>query len=281
MKLPRIFLFIAIGMASVGLASAASYSTNFENYNLTNLASQNKGWVINDPTSGVAVGANTSGWNPAFGFGTRAASLGFVAPVQQSTVYVSHPASVPLVGNGYTTFSVMFNIVDSDTAWGDGAESRDVFGFRLADGSGNNMFSLFLTPTAQVANPENVTAFHNYSWSTGNGPQIAALAPPDPNYPVRLSAKEGSYYTVTISFITSGDDVNFTGNINGDVFGGTLPGLAGDSVEHIGAFMTPTIPLNPGSNQLIFDNISMVPETSSALLGLLGASLALVRRRRI
>ena len=36
----------------------------------------------------------------------------------------------------------------------------------------------------------------------------------------------------------------------------------------------------PGSNMLIFDGVSLVPEPSSMLLGLLGTSLAFVRRRR-
>jgi hypothetical protein len=277
MKLTRTFLLMLTGMGSlVGVASGASYSTDFNTgYALAaNLAGQN-GWVINDPTPYASAIAGLGGvW------GSRTATLGYVSPVIQNTVYVSHPTSVPLVGNGYTTFSAMFQVVDSDSGYGAGAEARDVFGFRLQDGSGNNVFSFYLTPYDQDPIPENDTAYNTYSWSTGAGPQTNVLVPPA--YVPARSAQENFAYTVTISFATSGADVAFTGNVNGDTFSGLLPGLAGVSVQKVGAFWTPTNgPASPGSNQLLFDNISMVPEASSALLGLLGASLALVRRRRI
>lgn len=270
MKLTRTFLLMLTGMGSLtGLASGASYSTDFTGYTPgANLAGQS-GWVINDTTPYASSVLGIGGvW------GSRTGSLGYVSPVIQNTVYVSHPTSVPLVGSGYTTFSAMFQVIDSDAGYGAGAEARDTFGFRLQDGSGNNVFSFYLTPFDQDPDPILDTAYHTYSWSTGAGPKTDVL--------IGHSAQELFAYTVTISFATSGSDVTFTGNVNGDTFGGLLPGLAGVSVEQVGAIWTPLNgPSDPGSNQLLFDNISMVPETSSALLGLLGASLALVRRRRI
>jgi hypothetical protein len=279
MKLPRFFLSMLAGISSLaGVASGASYSTNFAGYILgEDLVGQN-GWISNDTTADVAVIAGLGTvW------GSRSATLGYVAPVIQDTVYVSHPCSVPLVGNGYTTFSAMFQVVDSDSGNNGigetGAENRDVFGFRLQDGAGNDVFTFRLNPFDQDALPEEDTNYNLYSWTSDSvvGEQQVLRTP------LIRSAQESFAYTVTISFATSGADVNFTGTINGvDPFYGTLPGLAGVSVQQVGAIWDPTFgPSAPGSNFMIFDNISMVPETSSALLGLLGASLALVRRRRI
>jgi hypothetical protein len=54
----------------------------------------------------------------------------------------------------------------------------------------------------------------------------------------------------------------------------------GDIVE-FGAFWQPTSSFeDPGSNYMLFDNVNLIPEPSSALLGLLGASFAFLRRRR-
>jgi hypothetical protein len=257
MKAPYYLSIILAGVVFVaGDVSGASYSTDFSGYALDAELAGQDGWTINDstPDASMVLGLGTV-------WGSRTASLGFVAPLEASSVYVSHPVSAPLTGNASATFSVMFQVVDSDSSYnenpGDGAEARDTFGFRLEDGSKNNLFSLFLTPFDQDAKPEDDTAFHTYSWSTGNGPKTDVLIPPD--FSPRRTAQENFAYTFSISFATSGADLAFTGNINGDKFSGTLTGLGGTSIERLGAFWNPLNgPDAPGTNQLLFDNVSLV-----------------------
>jgi len=78
----------------------------------------------------------------------------------------------------------------------------------------------------------------------------------------------------------AGNDVAFAATVGGSAFNGIIPNAASSGIATFGAFWETSNPTNPGSNHMMFDNLSLVPEPSAALLGLLGASFALVRRRR-
>jgi hypothetical protein len=273
----RSFALLSIAAAIIASsAQGAVYNYNFESFVPGNIHGQ-QGWEVDatgDSNPGAIVGT--------FGFwGSRAASIGWSTGLSKPSVYVSHAASTPLLGTVGTpdaTFSVLFQIYDSDSFNGTDPKAavRDVFGFRLEDGSGNNLFSLFFTPYDQDPTPENDTAYNTFSYSTGAGPAIPVL-----NSPL-VSAQEGQSYTFSLAFSPSGvNDVAFTGDISGDSFSGVLPGLATSTIGRFGAFWNTSDAAEPGSNQMLFDGVTLIPEPSSALLGLLGASLALVRRRRI
>ncbi len=263
-------------MASfASVASGAVFMFDFESYSVTDLAGQDS-WVINDatPATSSVLAMNNLTWGSS-----RAGSVGFVSPVIATSPYVSHAVDTPLVGSVNATFSVLFQVVDSDSGYGAGAEARDQFGFRLEDGSGNNLFSFFLSPFDQDPAPEGDTEFNLYSWSTGAGPINQVLQDPGDTW----SSEEDHAYTLTVAFSPSGmSDVAFDADVNGKHFYGTLPGQSAASIKELGAFWNPLNgPTDPGSNFLVFDGVNLVPEPSAALLALLGASAGLVRRRRI
>ncbi|MCX6875192.1 MAG: leucine-rich repeat domain-containing protein [Verrucomicrobia bacterium] len=247
MQKPSPLLIAVFAIATLADSACGSdYVTDFSSFTLGEMNGK-QGWIVSDPTANAGAIIGIGGpW------GSRCASLGYVAPILNDHVYLSHAATTPLVGRANASFSVLFQVVDSDSGYGGGSEARDTFGFRLENAAGANLFSFFLTPFDQDPTPENDTAFHKFSWSTGDATPTAALAP--------LAAREAFAYTFKIAFAPSGvNDVSFIADINGDSFSGMLTGMAGEMIGEFGAFW---IPLNgaraPGSNFLIFDNVSLV-----------------------
>lgn len=274
MQQPNSFLYTLLAISSLAVpAFGTSYYTNFDGYNSAiNLAGQN-GWLTNDSndTSGLQNLGNE--------WGSRSAYIGFATP-SVSNVYVYHGTSTPLVdtvGDADATFSSLFRVIDSDSNGGLDSGQRDTFGFRLENGSGANLFSFFLTPNAQVANPEaGLPAYHTYSWSTGNNVPTVVL-------PGNGSLENGNSYLFTVNFFQgAGSNVDFTASVGNQSFSGVLPNANTEVIANFGAIMNSYQgnAATSGSNYMNFDNVSLVPEPSSALLGLLGASFAMGRRRR-
>lgn len=266
---------LAITLAALPcMSEAVVYTTDFSGYALGEMVGQD-GWTANDlTTADVGSIINAGGvW------GSRTGTTGFVAPVTRPDLYVSRNVADVSLLTGSTSFSVLYQVIDSDSGYGAGAEIRDTFGFRLENAAGDNLFSFFLNPFDQDAVPENDTAFHTFSWSTGNNAPTVALN--------GLASQELFAYTFTISFFDAGGtNVGFNASINGDSFSGTLNGLASESIGRIGATwnLTDTTEVNGeyfgGSNFLLFDNVTLVPEPSTTLLvGLAGIGLALRRKR--
>jgi len=256
--------------AFAGSSHATVYIDNFNSgYVVGDMNGQN-GWVSSDPTADVGYVQVLGG-----SWGAHSASIGFVSPILNDNVYLSHAASTPLIGDGVdASFSAKFQVVDSVSDYGGGSEARDKFGFRLESTTGANLFTFFLNPTSQVADPENQTEFNSYSWSTGAGAPTVALA--------GLGSEETYAYTLTVNFFyAGGTNVGFNADINGSGFSGVIPGGATQSIGSFGAIWnTLNNHTAPGSNFMVFDNVSLIPEPTSGLLGLLGASFVFVRRRR-
>lgn len=268
------FVVSSFAFLSLTAASTASvYYTSFNGFSLADLDGQG-GWSadVSTPDAGYVQSIAGSPWNG------RAASIGYVDPLSATSAYVSHAASTPLIGGVNATFSALFQVQDSDEGFGAGAEARDTFGFRLENATGDNLFSFYLNPDSQVSDPSVQTAKHGFSWSTGLGAPTVVLP--------GLFAIENNAYTFTIAFNDAGGgNVGFNADVNGVGFSGVLTGLASEEIAEFGAFWNPLDTtfdpeINPGSNFMIFDEVNLVPEPSSALLGLLGASFAFLRRRR-
>jgi hypothetical protein len=277
----------AVNLALAGSLCAAGYYTDFEDFDygdMTTPPNSAKGWTINDSAPDASF-IQFAGSAPIWG--GASATLGYVAPLQNTQIYLSRAVSVPLTTGTGTTFSTKFQVVDS-VSGANGAGARDTFGFRLQNTTGDNLFSFYLNPFDQDPTPQTDTAFHTFSWSTGNGvPTVVLDSPP-------VAAQETFAYTFTVNFFDiGGGDVGFDADVNGSEFSGTLTGLATENIGRLGAFwnLTNTTyltdPGDPlfeegyygGSNFLIFDNVNLVPEPSSALLlGL--AALGFVTRRR-
>lgn len=259
--------------ALAATAFGSTYFTDFTGYSTANDLAGQGGWVANDPTANVTGLQNLGGeW------GSRAAYIGYATPSINS-VYVSHAASTPMVdtvGNVNGNFSALFRVIDSDSNGGLDSSNRDTFGFRLENAAGDNLFSFYLTPFAQNSSPETNNGFHTYAWSTGNNTPTVVL-------PGFASAEAGApSYLFSVGFSQgAGTNVNFTASVGNQVFGGVIPNSNTEVIAKVGAFMNAyDTAATTGSNYMNFDNVSLVPEPSSALLGLLGASFALGRRRR-
>ena len=274
MSQPKFLICAVVPLLTLAAPAFGSvYYTDFTGYSTASDLAGQDGWSINDPTANVSGLQNLGGeW------GSRAAYLGFATP-SVSSVFVSHAVSTPMVdtvGNVNGTFSALFRVIDSDSNGGLDSSNRDTFGFKLENAAGDNLFSFHLIPFAQVASPELNNGFHTYAWSTGNNSPTAVL-------PSVASAEENApSYLFSVSFSQGvGSDVNFTASVGNQSFGGVIPNSNTETITKIGAFMNAfSTPATTGSNYMNFDNVSLIPEPSSALLGLLGASFALGRRRR-
>jgi hypothetical protein len=110
-----------------------------------------------------------------------------------------------------------------------------------------------------------------FSWSSdfaAGNPNIGTL-------------NEGQWSTLNVLFTPSGiNDVAFSVKFQNVVFAnGILAGAASQTLGTYGIVWTPLNAANEGSNILILDDLSLVPEPSSAmLLGL--AALGFVTRRK-
>jgi hypothetical protein len=274
MSRPNSLLLAVLSLSALSApAFGSTYYTDFSGYNnAIDLAGQH-GWLSNDPTQYVTGLQNLGGeW------GNRTAYIGYSTPSSNS-VYVYQGATTPLidtVGEMNATFSALFRIIDSDSNGGLDSANRDTFGFRLENANGDNLFSFFLIPTSHPTDPENQTELVQYGWSTGNNAPTIVL----PSY--KSTEAGGVSYLFSVAFSQgAGNDVNFTASVGNQSFSDVLPDLNTEVITKFGAFMNSyTTAAENGSNYMNFDNVSLVPEPSSALLGLLGASFAFLRRRR-
>lgn len=257
-------------VASAGIGFAFTYTANFNDITLypngSDVAGHDNWSIIGGSSSGGPSLISTSPWS---GQG-RAAWFGFEPiNVGANDCYLYHTWGAPLVGNSlsYTQFGVTMIVLDSNISY----PKRDAFGFTFRDDANKDIFTLTFTPASQVADPDSNVRVDNVSWSSfyGAGGAVGTLTEPD-------------FTTLEITFTpASGNDVTFNVKSAGiQLKTGTLTNAGGLNLNTFGALWTPLDPLDVGANQLVFDNLTLVPEPSSALLALLGTSLVFVRRRR-
>lgn len=286
--------FPLIGFSSLALLSlavtskGATYTTDFNSFTWGDIDGQDN-WSVDTTSSNLAPPGMVEDASGSPPYGAYWANIGYSTGLSQEDVYVSHTYtgadSTPLVGSVNASFSSLFTIIDSSSkatfplvpATQVLDAVRDKFGFRLENAAGDNLFSFILTPTAQVPNPENIQAFHYMSWSTGTNLPVEIW-----DGPLHPAIYEGGSFTLNVAFAPgAGNSVNFSANVGSLLFTGNIPNANTESIKTVGAFWDTSNAANPGSNFMAFDNLSLVPEASTSLLGLLGASVALMRRRRI
>lgn len=271
----------ALGLFTIPL-EAAVYAADFEGLAVGDLNGQG-GWTTTESNAEAIyvsdVPLSLPG-DPPSPLGTRVASIGYVPAVSSSEVYAKTTLG------GLTTlanaqFSVLFQLDDSDN----GQNARDTFGFRLTGSGGANLFSFFLNPVAQSDDPSGTVGQWSFGYTTGSGAQVPFYS--NPEQTLVYGTNEGVNNEMTISFVELGlspGDVQMNVNVGGTTVGsGVLSGLASSSINELGVFWRPfpgpSVP-GPGSNQLLFDNIVVVPEPGVAgLAGLAGLLCLMVRRR--
>jgi hypothetical protein len=98
---------------------------------------------------------------------------------------------------------------------------------------------------------------------------------------------DDSMYSLRIDFAVNGSDLDFfatLGGTNAISFNGTITGAAGLQWDSFDVVWDLTNAANGGSNAIVLQGLSGVPEPSSAmgslLAGMMGLSVATRRRRR-
>jgi hypothetical protein len=275
------FYLSLVACGFVGHVQAAIYSNDFNSYAPGTFVNSLSGWNLEGASlSSVAIISTSPFPFPATS-GGRAIHFGF-QEIDSTSAYLYRNSGSSLVGNplGYTEFQAVFTVQDSvelfsdppDPPLPDGTGTpRDTFSFTFRGASDQNILTISLTPTAQSSDPDlppNRT--DQFSWTSdfaGGNSNIGSL-------------NEGQWSTLNVTFTPSGADVEFSAKFqNVEFASGTLVGAGSQILGEYGMVWDPLDPNNEGSNILIIDDLTLVPEPSSALLlGL--AALGFVTRRR-
>ena len=262
MKQSLLTLSAAFVLAGV---SQAILIENFDSYtddtNMSGLGTWSVSNGIATP-GGEAIAIATSF---TFEGSVGAALIGGFTPTNtlQPTV-LSSAANVPMftVGNP-AKFSMDFGFLD-----GAGA-NRDDYRLSLAS-TGGNLLTIDLTPAASV-NTFNISFSSDYFLGVINWGTLDALNTlGNPYFQILFQTSTdgvgGMFYS--LNDVNSG--VMSSGTLSGTTLTDNITGLS-NSVITGGA---------AGNGFLVIDNVSVIPEPTSAMLGLLGASFVFLRRRR-
>lgn len=252
----RSFLTLAATFALVGGSHASVIFDNFESYNSPGDDMNGKGgWTVSNNSGNVPIILDNYTWDSS----TRSATVGGETPGAGTVTSLSHASTVPLVS--LTPQSTYFQI---ETAYTEstGGDPRNEFRFVLTSGA-NNVLTLKFVPGA--------AGEYDVSW--------------DSDYVAGSFVTFGTLTANTstqfrLDTFASGLDVGYSlSNAGSPVSSGILAGALGTDVLNTFAVQWDTSN-GIGSNSITIDNVSLVPEPSSALLGMLGASFAFLRRRR-
>lgn len=253
-----------------GFGNAASYASNFDSYTYGADVNGLDGWSLSG-ASGSDVAVISVSPFPAPVSGGQGLSFGYGEIDAASAYLYRSGGGAGLVGNpmGYTQFQAAFTVQDSVPSF----VNRDQFAFTFRGASNENLLTIQLAPTAQSGSPQlNPLRTDQYSWSSDFAAGNLNIG----------SLNEGQWSTLNVLFTPSGvNDVAFTIKFQGTTAAsGTLVGAATQGIGSYGFVWTPLDSANEGSNVLLVDDVSLVPEPSSALLAsLAGLGLCLRRRR--
>lgn len=266
--------YLALTLVVGGLAAhtqAAVYSSDFDltPYDFGSNLNGLDGWSLTGASlPDVATIAVSPFPSPVSG--GQAIHFGF-QEIDAASAYLSRNAGSSLVGNGagYTEFQTAFIVQDSVPTY----PNRDIFQFTFRGASDENILTIQLQPTAQSASPQlNPPRTDQFSWSSDFAAGSANIG----------TLNEGQWSTLNVRFTPSGvNDVAFSAKFqNVEFASGTLAGAGSQNLGTYGFVWKPLDPNNEGSNILILDDVSLVPEPSSALLACVAGLGLLIRRRR-
>ena len=257
----RSILSLAATCSLIGGTHAAVLVDNFESYNPLDSDMNGKGtWLVTNgapaiPAEGPVAIVDSYTWDGSL----RSATVGGVASTLGGiTSLYNNSFSVPLVSP--TPQPTFFQIETAYTESNVG--NRNNFQFVLTASSGN-LLTLNFAPGG--ANQYIV------SWSSAfaTGGVIGALTK-------NISTQ------FRLNTFASGVNVGYSlTNAGTFVAGGILAGASQlATINNFAVNWDSASNGGLGNNAITIDKISVVPEPSSALMGLLGASFALIRRRR-
>ncbi len=273
------FAALLLGASSSHAQVTTAYSTNFDNLDKTSALAGQDGWTDNDPMdpNGVVVAAGYSNGSKDL--------LGFVGGGAILTDGISPSVSPSNVTHGFTpttsvySFTTDFIVSSSVTVTAGTAPSQDAFAFTFKNAAGNNVYSVDFAPSTTSGvdalryTTYNTLGASNGQTSTGMGITL------DSRYHLVVSAN-----VVTESFSITVQPETPLGALSGTAFTQNVTVPVGSVVGGIASFSATDIVSNlaaPGTNSLLFDNLSAVPEPSTyAMLGLGLAGLAFRFRRK-
>ena len=256
-------LTLGAAFALAGVSEAAILVDNFDSYPHDETTSMHGlgTWTV---TNGASVGGPISvSTGSTFEGSLGAALIGGNTPSVAGPTVLSSAAIVPMFTVGSTaTFSMDFGFYDSTNA------NRDDYRISLAS-TGGNLLTIDLTPAGSV-NTFNISFSSDYFTGVVNWGTLDALDTlGNPYSSIQFQTSRDLGGAMFYSLKTFNTTMS-SGALSGTNLGDNTTGLS-VSVDTAGA---------GGDGFLVIDNVSVVPEPSSALLGLLGASCAFLRRRR-
>ncbi|MBP7950088.1 MAG: hypothetical protein KA004_10560 [Verrucomicrobiales bacterium] len=269
-------MIASAALCTVGSALAASFTTgNFGAYNTNtgeDLVGQ-QGWTSPSYTDDLSISTGTGGsWNGNAAF--RVGGLYAQPPSMNTDINHSHADN--LAG---TTFSVNFSIFNSQQAEfynGDIANitdpaifgGRDKFGWSIRDGSNNQLWRLAFEPATLADRMEIVWYDPSNTRNT---------IPPAPGWDII----NGEAYTLNVTFTQSGANATFAATLNSLSFGGTLTGQGAAQIADFGADydVGGGNTAAAGSNYMIFNQLTVIPEPTASVLAALGGLMLFGRRR--
>lgn len=249
-------------MASPMVASAA-FTTTFDSLTAPGQVAGQDGWAINESTTDNSFVVSGVGTN-------KFAALGGLLSdpaTPMAGINLTHSAGSQVAAG--STFSVSYALINRSTVAGfsfPATDPDDWFGFTLGDGTGD-VLSISFRPTTP-ANESIRQLFHNGTPDTPNGITTSDFANP-------------LFSTLTVSFTNNLGALNYSGVTGGGgiVFNGSIPGKGTTTFTTVGLDWdvknTPA-----GQNFILVDNLSLVPEPSASLMGLLTLGVLASRRRR-
>ena len=259
----RTVFCLATTLALVGGSHASVIVDNFESYSSVGDTMQGKGgWNVTNgtpvvPGDGPVVILHDYTWDAS----AQSATVGGIEPTIAGLTSLYHSASVPFVSLTPTPTSFKFETAytESDVNF----PKRNNFQFVLTASSGN-LLTIDLTPGG--------AGEYDISWSSAFATGGA------------LGTKSANVSTqFQFDMWASGGNVGYSfSNAGNTISTGILTGGAAQSdlITEFRVNWDSTSNTGFGNNYITIDNVSVVPEPSSALLGLLGASFAFARRRR-
>lgn len=258
----------------VGSSQASVLVDNFESYGSIGSDMNGQGsWTVTNgspanPSEGpvVIVDAGITG--------AKSATIGGVQPTSNAlTNLYNNSFNVPLVS---LTAQPTFFLVDTAYLESAGGSSRNNFSFVLGSTAGN-ILTINFAPDGAANYIGNWSVFGGDSGAftinqaTPTQLRLNTYASGlDVGYSFYTGSNVGTYSTVGDAFLGSG------------TLGAALPTDALNSFEVNWFSASGGGVFNPlgSSNSFTIDNINVVPEPASAMLGLLGASFVFLRRRR-
>lgn len=258
---------LAATLALVGGSHASVIVDNFESYSplLGDMNGQG-GWTVTNGNpsfgpDGPVVIVDSFTWDAS----TQSATVGGVEQTAVGLTSLYHSASIPFVSQTPTPTSLKFETAYLESNNG----FRNNFQFVLSASSGN-LLTIDLTPGA--AGQYDVTWSSSFAAGGAIGPLATSVIPTPINSTQFQLDMWADGLNVAYNFSNAGNSIS-SGTLTGGASQADLiTGFAVNWYSNTGGGV--------GNGIVTIDNVSVVPEPTSGMLGLLGASCAFLRRRR-